>query len=93
MGDKEAVEALLCGTQAIGAHRHHGLGLVRSVSVVVDAQASHMAWWRPLPAPHAHDPFHGKRLRVAGRASPPYWDRDLTLQAWWPREQPAALLQ
>lgn len=89
MGERKAIEGLLGDLQALGAHRHHGLGLVRSVAVVVDATAKQMAWWRPLPAAHADDPFDGSRYRVAGRASPPYWDRDLSLQAWWPPQNAA----
>jgi CRISPR type IV-associated protein Csf3 len=87
IGDQDNVATLLNDLQALGAHRHHGLGIVRSVSVERDTAALKMAWWRPLPAAHAKDPFAGLRFRASGRASPPYWDRDLSLQAWWPTAQ------
>lgn len=91
IGDSSAIQALLGGLQALGAHRHHGLGLVRSIVVSQDSEALRMSWWRPLPASHKDDPFGGQRLRVAGRSSPPYWDRDLSLQAWWPKNNPGTV--
>lgn len=84
IGVRSDIEDLVGRLQALGAHRHQGMGLVRSVAVAEDPQASEMAWWRPLPAAHAEDPFAGRRYQVAGRALPPYWDRDLALEAWWP---------
>lgn len=85
IGDMQAIETLMGDLQAVGPHRHLGLGLVRQVRVVEDEQALTKAWLRPVPANHvASDPHAGSRVRSAGRASPPYWDRNLDLQAWWP---------
>lgn len=84
IGQQDALVQLLGHLQALGAHRHLGLGLVRDVRVVHDPKALEMSWSRPLPSEHSQDPYRGRRLRSAGRATPPYWSRDLTRQAWWP---------
>lgn len=84
VGHQNALEELLGRMQALGAHRHLGLGLVRAVKVTPDDKALEMSWHRPIPAEHPLDPFRGQRLRSAGRATPPYWSRDLSHQAWWP---------
>ncbi len=85
VGDLALVQALLGKVDSIGAHRHLGFGRVRSCVVSVDASAAQKAWRRPLPGDHPDDPLRAMRFRAAGRAHPPYWDRDLSLQAWWPR--------
>lgn len=84
VGRQAEIEALLAPLQALGPHRHQGLGIVRSVMVTPDAAAGRLAWWRPLPAAHPKDPFKKDRILTSGRATPPYWDRDLSMQAWWP---------
>ena len=87
MGDAKALEALLTGLRAIGAYRHGGHGVVRSVEVSIDPAAHDLAWSRPLPGAHADDPFANRRFRAPGRATAPYWDRDLRQEAWWPVPQ------
>jgi CRISPR type IV-associated protein Csf3 len=84
LGDVEALQGLLSRLQALGSHRHGGHGLVRSVSVVVDKIANEKCWNRPLPGWHPKDPWKDGRYLAAGRSTPPYWDRDLGQQAWWP---------
>ncbi|SFF31147.1 hypothetical protein [Paracidovorax wautersii] len=86
IGDQGEIMGLLQGLQALGAHRHLGLGLVRDVRVVEDASADVCCWKRPLPGVHSEDPYAAQRYRCAGRAVPPYWSRDLRLQAWWPAD-------
>lgn len=85
IGDPEQLQPLLVGLRAIGAHRHHGFGLVRSARWIEDPDATTLAWYRPLPGPHPADPYREERMRSSGRATPPYWDRDLSQEAWWPR--------
>lgn len=84
MGDVQALQELLSRLQALGAHRHAGHGSVQSVSVSVDPLAAERCWNRPLPGPHPKDPSAAARFPTGGRSTPPYWDRDLSQQAWWP---------
>jgi len=84
VGDLPAIQGLLARLQGLGANRHGGYGLVRTVSAVVDPMAAERCWNRPLPAPHPKDPWADGRFQAAGRSTPPYWDRDLNQQAWWP---------
>lgn len=84
VGDLAKVQELLASVSALGAQRHLGFGQVRSCRVSVDKEAKEKAWQRPVPGEHADDPYRGKRFLAAGRSTPPYWDRDLSQQAWWP---------
>lgn len=85
LGVAVEIEAILARLDALGAHRHLGLGLVQGFSVAEDAEAVEKSWLRPTPWQlHELDPYTGHRFRAAGRATPPYWDRDLSQQAWWP---------
>lgn len=84
IGQLAEVRNLLARLDAIGAQRHLGFGRVRSSAVTVDALGAERAWRRPLPGAHKLDPYRNARHLVAGRASPPYWNRDLSKEAWWP---------
>jgi CRISPR type IV-associated protein Csf3 len=86
LGDLAKVQQALASVTSIGAQRLLGFGQVHSCAVSVDAEANEKAWLRPVPGEHADDPYRGKRFLAAGRSTPPYWDRDLSLQAWWPEE-------
>lgn len=87
VGDRGAVEDLMRNIHAIGAQRRQGFGELRSVSITTDESARKRAWWRPLPGPHPDDQYGATgRFMAPGRATPPYWDREMAISAWWPRE-------
>lgn len=86
VGDLAQIEALLGELISIGAQRHLGFGAVRAWRTQIDEAALERAWMRPIPGAHPDDPYKERRLQIQGRSSPPYWDRNLSLQSWWPSD-------